>query len=176
MSRLSTLSPSAVKAMFSSETDEALIMLLTIYDPTQTEEYAVRLADNFTGRLESLTTDQEIVYGVTSRTKEFAFLPMQITLPNEQDTGVGQCSIVLNYASPDAITLIRSHLTGPTKVLLELVLSGSPDTVEASFPGFYITSATYNAEAITLELSMISLSKEPFPSYNFTPGYFPGLF
>ena len=176
MSRLSTLSPSAIKAMFSSETDEALIMLLSIYDPAQVNLEPVRLADNFTGRLENLTTDQEIIYGVTSRTKEFPFLPMQITLPNEQDTGVGQCSFTLNFASPDAITIIRSHLTGPTKILLELVLSGSPDTVEASFPGFYITSATYNAESISLELSMVSLSKEPFPSFNFTPGYFPGLF
>lgn len=175
MSRLNTLSASAIKAMFSSETDDSLIMLLTITNPSDANA-PIRLSDNFTGRLSSLTTDQEIVYGVNSRTKDYIFMPMAITLPTEQDTGVGQCSIVLNYASPEAIELIRTHLNSPTPVLIELVMGSSPNTVEASFPGFYITSATYSAQQISFELNMISLSREPFPCYNFTPSYFPGLF
>jgi hypothetical protein len=181
MSRLNSLSAAAIKAMFSSETDQQLIMLLTIYDPTlvagttNTVE-PVRLADSYTGRLDSITTEDEVYYGVTSRTKDYLFLPMQMSLPGEQDTGVGQCSLTLNYVTPEAIVLIRQHLTGPCKVLIELVLSGSPNIVEASFPGFYITSVSYNAESITLALNMISLNTEPFPSFNFTPSYFPGLF
>lgn len=175
MSRLNTLSASAVKAMFSSETDEALIMLLTIYSPTP-GDLPIRLSDNYTGRLSSKTTDDEIIYGVTSRSNEYVFLPMEISLPGEQDTGIGQCTLTLKYAGPDAVEIIRTRLTSPTKVLLELVLSGSPDTVEASFPGFYITSASYNADQITFELNMVSLSREPFPCFNFTPSYFPGLF
>ena len=86
------------------------------------------------------------------------------------------CSITLNYVTPEAIELIRTHLFSQTKVLIELVLSGTPNYVEASFSGFYITNVTYNAEAITLNLSMVSYNKEPFPSFNFTPSYFPGLF
>jgi hypothetical protein len=175
MSRLTTLSSNAIKAMYGSETDQALIMLLTIYDPA-TNQPVLRLSDSFTGRLNSLTTDTEIVYGVTSRSSDYLFLPMQITLPTEQETGVGTCSVNLNYASPEAITLIRTQLTKPTKVLLELVLSGSTNTVEATFPDFYITSVNYSAEQISLNLEMISLSREPFPCYSFTPGYFPGLF
>jgi hypothetical protein len=175
MSRLSTLSSAAVRAMYSSETQEAISMLVTIYNPA-TDLPELRLADSFSGRLSSLTTDMEIVYGITSRGHDHVFLPMQITLPTEQETGVGQCNIVLNYTSPEAIQLIREKITKPTKVLLELVLVSSPDTIEASFSDFYITSVTYNAEQITLSLDMISLNREPFPCYNFTPGYFPGLF
>lgn len=182
MSRLNSLSASAVRAMFSSETDEQLIMLLTIYDPYIPSGFVgsppatVRLADGYTQRLTNLTTDDEVYYGVTSRSNDFLFLPMSLALPSEQDTGVGQCSLTLNYVTPEAIEMVRKHLTKPCKVLIELILSGHPDVVEASFPGFYITSATYNANAITLSLNMISLNTEPFPSFNFTPSYFPGLF
>lgn len=176
MSRLSTLSAAAIRAMFSSETDENLIMLLTIYDPDAPTTPIFRLADGYTGRLANLTTDEEVVYGVASRGNDYMFLPMQIELPGEQDTGVGQCRIGLQYVTREAIELVRVQLTQPTRVKIELVLSGSPDVVEASFPDFYITSATYNADTINFDLTMINLAREPFPCYNFIPTYFPGLF
>ena len=181
MSRLNSLSAAAIKAMFSSETDEQLIMLLTIYDPTLVAGTTstmppIRLADGYIGRLASVTTDDEVYYGVTSRSNDYVFLPMQMSLPSELDTGVGQCSLTLNYITSEAVTLIREHLIGPCKVLLELVLSNSPNTVEVSYPGFYITSVTYNTDSINLSLNMVSLNTEPFPSFNFTPSYFPGLF
>jgi hypothetical protein len=188
MSRLSRISPAAIKAMFSSETDEQLIMLLTIYDPNGSTDPAaatvpIRLSDNYTKRITStttdnsiITTDSEVIYGVTSRTKDFIFIPMTLNLPNEQDSGLGDCSITLNFVTPEMITIIRSHLTIRTKVLIELVITSSLDTVEASFSEFYITSATYNAESVNFSLAMVSYNKEPFPSFNFTPNYFPGLF
>jgi hypothetical protein len=162
--------------MYGSETDQALIMLLTIYDPSNPTQIIGRMSDSFIGRLSSLTTDSEIMYGVQSRGNEYYFLPMEISLPSEQETGVGQCSITLNYTSPELISTIRSSITKPTKILIELVLSGSPNTVEATFSDFYITSVNYNAEKISLSLDMVNLSREPFPCFSFTPGYFPGLF
>lgn len=176
MSRLSTLSASAIRAMFSSETDENIIMLITIYSPSNQSQVAFRFADNYTQRIASLTTDAEVVYGVPSRGQDFVFLPMTVGLPAEQDTGVGSCNLTLQYVTREAIELIRTQLTQPTQVKLELVLSGSPNTVEATFPGFQITGATYNAETINFELTMINLAREPFPCYSFVPMYFPGLF
>lgn len=173
MSRLSSLSASAIKAMFSSETEQSIIMLLTVYDP-DTNQPIVRLADGFTKRISE--TPLEVIYGVTSNSIDYMFLPMQITLPAEHDGGSPACSVVLNYVTKEAIQLIRTQLNKPTKILLELVLSGSTDYVEASFPGFYITNVTYNAESITFDLNMISYATEPFPAFNFTPNYFPGLF
>lgn len=175
MSRLTKLSPAAIKAMFSSETDEQLITLLTIQNPSQPNT-PIRLADSYSQRLTSLTTDDEVVYGVISRGNNYVFLPLEITLPSEEDAGVGRCSIVMNYVTTEAIQLIRQHLTNPTQVNLELILASNPNYVEASFPGFYITNASYNASQITLNLDMIDYTREPFPCYNFTPNYFPGLF
>jgi hypothetical protein len=176
MSRISTLSASAVRAMFSSETDENIIMLITIYDPSDQSQVVFRFADNYTQRIASLTTDEEVIYGVPSRGQDFVFLPMTVGLPSEQDTGVGTCTLTLRYVTREAIELIRTQLRQPTQVKIELVLSGSPSTVEAVFPGFYITGATYSAETINFELTMINLAREPFPCYSFIPMYFPGLF
>lgn len=175
MSRLNSLTASAIRAMHAQQTDEELILLVTITDPTDLAN-PIRLCDNYTGRLTNLSTDTEIVYGTVSRGEEYIYLPLTIGLPQEQETGVGTCSLQLNYVTAEAIVLIREKLTKPTAVTIELVLSSNPHVVEASFSGFDITSATYSADVITLDLSMVSLSREPFPCYNFTPGSFPGLF
>jgi len=177
MSRLSTLSATAIKAMFSSETEQAVVMLLTIYGLDGTS-VVIRLADNFNKRISE--TDADIAYGVRSRNNNYVFLPMEISLPSETEDGNSNCSIRFNFVTPEAIQIIREQLTGPVKILLELVLtdgtSADLNTVEATFSGFYITSASYNAESITLNLSMINYNTEPFPAYNFTPRNFPGLF
>lgn len=173
MSRLSRLSSNAIRAMYSSETDEQLITLLTI---SPSSGSTVRLANGFTGRINSLTTDEEVIYGVTSRGNNYIFIPMEISLPQEDDSGVGDCTITLNYITADIIALVRQNLTKATPVTIELVLSSTPGTVEAVFTGFKIVNVTYDATSITFTLSVINYNREPFPCYNFTPNYFPGLF
>jgi hypothetical protein len=175
MSRLNSLSQSAVRAMFASETPEALILLITITNPADPAN-PIRLADGYTNRIASLTTDTEVAYGVTSNSKDYVFLPMQIALPGEQEAGAAQCSLILNFVTREAIDLIRTHLTSPVSVQIDLVLASSPNTVEATFSGFKITNVTYNADQITFDLNMVSLSREPFPCFTFTPANFPGLF
>lgn len=175
MSRLTRLSPEALKAMFSSETDEQIITLITIQDPANPNT-PIRLADSFVQRITALTTDDEVIYGVVSRGQNYLFIPLEISLPSEEQTGAGNCSITLNYVTPEMIELVRQNLVNPTQVTLELVLSTNPDYVEAIFPGFQIIGVTYNSESISLQLDMVDFTKEPFPCYNFTPNYFPGLF
>lgn len=191
MSRLNSLSAAAIRAMFSSETEEQLITLLTIKDPDGGTD-DVRLADSFTGRLtgstvgwttqeletiEGYTDDSEVLYGVTFMGNEYWFLPMQINLPSEEETGVGNLTITINYVTPEAITLIRKYLTKPTEVEINLILSSNlSGPAEASFPRFYIVAATYSAESIQLQLEMVNFTREPFPSFTFSPLYFPGLF
>jgi hypothetical protein len=175
MSRLNSLSQSAIRAMFASETPEALILLITITNPADPTT-PVRLADGYTNRIDSLTTDNEVIYGVTSNGNNYIFLPMELSLPGEQETGAGQCSLILKFVTREAIELIRTHLTSPVDVQIDLVLASSPNTVETSFSGFKITNVTYNADQITFDLNMVSLSREPFPSFTFTPANFPGLF
>lgn len=193
MSRLATLSPAAIKAMFSTESDATLMTLITIYDPTDAAGTAVaaRLCDNYLQRLDTSTTigltgfpsdsqsvitdGNELVYGVVSRSNNFIFVPVEISLPSEEDNSAPKCSLVIHDVTRYLTPVIRD-ITSPPKILIELVLTSTPDTVEASFSGFYISNITYNADSVTCELAMTDYAVEPFPCYTFTPQYFPGIF
>lgn len=173
MSRL--MSPAAIKAMFSQDSDADILVLLTIYDPNNIGQVAMRLCDGYTQRIQSLTDDDQVVYGTTSRGNDFVFVPMEISLPSEQEAEAPRSSIVLRDVTQYAVPLIRS-ISGPPPILMELVLSKTPDVVEASFSGFFISSFNYSADSISMELSMTNYNREPFPQHSFSPVYFPGLF
>ena len=182
MSRLSSMTAAAIRTVFSPDADADLFMLLTIYDPA-TGNVVMRLSDGYTQRLtvavdadDVITTDQDVVYGLVGPGgKNFTFVPMQITLPQEDEAQAPKCSLTFNDVTRYATPLIRT-LTGPPKVLLQLVLSNTPSIPEVSFDGLYITSFTYNADSVTAELSMVDYEREPFPMHTFSPKYFPGLF
>jgi len=167
------MSPDAIRAIFSPEADSDLLFLLTIYDPINPSTVVARLSDGFTKRISE--TADEVVYGVTSRSQDFIFLPMEISLPTEEEAQAPRCSIILRDVTRYVIPIIRT-IVGPPSVKMELVLSKTPDTVEASFAGFYISNFSYNADSVTADLSMIDYEREPFPMHSFTPAYFPGMF
>ena len=100
---------------------------------------------------------------------------MEISLPSEDEAQAPKCSLVLRDVTRFVTPIIR-ELSGPPKIKMEIVLSKTPDVVEASFSGFYINNITYNADSVTFDLSMIDYEREPFPMHSFTPAYFPGLF
>lgn len=173
MSRLTKMSPDAIRAIFSPDADSDLIFLLTIYDPANPTQVIARLADGFTQRISE--TDNEVIYGVVSNGNPYIFLPIEVTLPTEEEAQAPKCSITIHDVTRYIMPMIRD-IAGPPKIKMELVLSKTPDIVEVSFDGFYINSFTYNADTVSASLSMIDLEREPFPMHSFTPRYFPGLF
>ena len=174
MSRLSSMTADAIRSVFSPDAGADLFMLLTIYDPADPTQVVMRLSDGYTQRISE--TDDDVVYGVVGPDGfSFTFLPMQVTLPQEDEAQAPKCSITFNDVTRFATPLIRS-LTGPPKVLLQLVLSTNPTHAEVSFAGLYIDSFTYNADSVVASLSMIDYEREPFPMHTFSPKYFPGLF
>jgi len=173
MSRLTTMSADALQAVFAQETQNDLILLVTIYDPANPTQVVLRICDGFTGRISE--TADEVTYGVNSRGVNYTFLPVDITLPDEAENSAPQCSITFYDVTQYVMPIARSISAQP-KIKLELVLSSTPDVVEAEFNGFYITGFSYNADRVTTTLSMVNYELEPFPQYSFTPVYFPGLF
>lgn len=171
MSRLDTLSPAALRAMFSQDSDDDLVALLTFTGTGIASP--IRIADNYTGRLSS--TDTDVVYGITSRSNDYLFIPFTLTLPSDEVQSVPRCEIRINDATQILLPSIREISSAPD-VLIELVLKSTPDTVEASFPGFRMSAVSYNADTITGTLTVPQLATEPFPAHTFTPSYFPGLF
>ena len=171
MSRLGSLSPAALKAMFSTDGNDTMAVLLTITGTGITTP--IRLCDNYTQRIS--TTADEVVYGIPSRGNNYVFLPFQITLPTEEAEAAPRCQIILNDVTRYLIPTIRSATTA-LNVVVELVMTSTPDTVEISFSNFLMSGITYNADSITADLNVESLAVEPFPAHTFTPSYFPGLF
>lgn len=173
MSRLSSLSATAIKAMLSPDADDSLAILLTFTGTGITTP--IRIADSFTQRLTGLTTNDEVVHGIVSRSNNYIFIPFRLTLPDEQVASAPRCQLsvmdVTRYLTP----ILRS-ITSPPSVLIELVMTASPNTVEVAFSGFQMGAVNYNKDQITAELVVQSLATEPFPAHTFTPSYFPGLF
>lgn len=171
MSRLNSLSANAIAAMFAQETSNTLVTLLTITGTGIATP--IRLADNYTGRLSE--TDDDVTYGLTSNGNQFIFMPFQITLPTEEYAAAPRCQLIISDVTRYLIPTIRT-ISSPPNVQIDLVLKTAPNTVEISFGGFILSNITYNADTITCDLTVASLAIEPFPSHNFTPSYFPGMF
>jgi len=144
------MSPAALRAVFSPDADADLFFLLTVYDPQNPTQIVARLSDGYTQRISE--TADEVIYGVRSRNQNFTFLPMEITLPSEDEAQAPRCTLTLNDVTRYVTPLIRTVF------------------------GFYISSITYNANTVSAELAMIDYEREPFPQHSFSPKYFPGLF
>lgn len=171
MSRLASLSPAAIRAMYSPDADDTLIVLLTLTDGGLSAP--LRMADGYTQRLSE--TADDVTYGVVSRANNYQFVPFSISLPTEEQDAAPRAQVSISDLTQEIMPEIRT-LTGPPTVLIELVLSATPDTVEASFPGLLLGGVSYNAEAITGELAVESYGVEPYPAHTFTPSVVPGMF
>lgn len=170
MSRLTSMSPAALRAVFSPDSDDTLIVLLTFSGSNIVGD--IKLADNYTQRL--LETDEDIIYGVKSRGNDYLFLPFEFTLPTEDDSAP-RAGINIYDVNKQLLPSIRSLTTAPN-VKIELVLASNPDVVEVDFGEFLLGNIKYNADTISGDLTLETFENEPFPSGTFTPSYFPGLF
>lgn len=170
MSRLTTLSPEAIKSFFSPDADDQVILLLTFSASGMT---TIRLADGFTKTISS--NDDDIVYGVTSRSQDYIFLPIEVTLPTEEEESAPRATITIHNVTRYLTPVIRS-ITTSINVKIEVVLASTPDTVEVSFEGLQLSGIQYDANTVTGTLTMDSFAQEPFPQHQFAPIWFPGLF
>lgn len=170
MSRLTSMSPAALRAVFAPESSDTLIVLLTLSGSNLQEN--IRLADNYTKRL--YENDEEIAYGVTSQGLDYYFLPFSLSLPTEDDAAP-RAQITLNDVSRRILPQVRRLTTAPS-IAIKLVLASNPNYVEVDFGEFLLANISYSGESITGELTLESLEVEPFPCDSFTPSYFPGLF
>jgi hypothetical protein len=175
MSRLDSLSANAIAKLFSPESDDVFITLLTISGSGFT---TIRIADNYTTRLSE--TSEDIVYGVQSNlggatTYNFVYLPFSLSLPTEEFSSAPRCNLTVQDVTRYLIPTIRSISSAPS-VQIDIVLASDPDVVEVTFGSFLIGNINYNANTVSAELVVESLAVEPFPQHTFNPSYFPGLF
>lgn len=163
-----SISQTAKTAIFSQNTDECFIVLITIDNASFTDP--IRVASDSYEVLPNAG-----VRGVVSRGNEFIFLPFSVELPQQDDTGIARASLSIDNVSREIVAAARS-VTTPLDITIEVVLASDVDTVEVAIQNFKLDNVTYDALTISGDISVEYFELEPYPARRFTPSDFPGIF
>jgi len=166
------LSAATKAMMLASESSEAIIFLLTVDHPNFTQP--ARMCSCPLERV--VETDEELLYGVKSRGETYLHLPgIVIKLPTDDDASTPDITITIDPFE-EIVEQLRAIGEDYPTVTVEMVLSSSPDVVEAAWPDFNLQETTIKLDAIDGTLGMEDLDGEPGVPWSFTPANFPGLF
>ncbi len=164
-----TISPGLLASLFSQETDDVPICLLTIEHEDLSAP--IYLSNDPTTRV----SDDPLVYVTESRGKEYVFLPFDFTFPDDKADSPPRVQLSMDNIDRQMVAMLRSFSTPPT-VRMEIIMASSPDLVEIALPGLQLVNAQMDETKIASDLVADPLINEPFPAGSFTPGAFPGIF
>ncbi len=101
--------------------------------------------------------------------------PFALNLP--ADTGESQPKVTLTISniSDEIIKAIRSQVEPPV-LQVQMVSSAFPDIVEKDLDFLQLRNVSYDAISITGTLEVINVLSRGFPSEQYDPVKFPGLF
>jgi hypothetical protein len=167
------LSLNALKAIYATETGDYPIMLIKIIHPELPQE--ILLSTDPTTRLPGMTTDQNVVYGTVSNSKEYMYCPMELDLWTEDEEAAPYTRMTVSNIGLELVAAIRSIRTSPT-VGLSIVLASDADNVEGQCDGFKFFDVDINPATVSGELVMDILHNEPAPYLTFTPSTAAGIF
>lgn len=148
-----------LQAAFASETGEGAIVLVTIAHSSLTEPIRVAHWD----------------VNVPSRGETFVAFPFRVTLPNDSEEAAPRARLTIDNVDRQIVLAIRNAQGDPPTVTVEVVLSGTPDVVEAAFPNFELRNVSYDSLIVEGEITLDVLTAEPYPAGRFTPATFPGV-
>lgn len=157
------------KALFSQESGEVPIFLLTIMHPKINPPIYLT-----TDPTERFSTDP-LKYRTMSRGVEYLYAGIDVTIPDEEDGAPPASKLTIENVTRRLVPLARS-INDPASVKIEAVLASDLDVVEMTWPSLDMTNLTYDASVLQFDLTMDALVTEPYPSGTFSPAYFPGLF
>lgn len=166
-----TISLTMRRALAVQDSGEVAVVLLTISHPIMGGS-SFRISSDPTQKF----SDTPLTYGTISRGLQYTFLPFSVSLPDDVGERAPAAQIQIENVTRTLVELIRIVSSPRATVRLELVLASSPDIVEVAFPQFDLGSVSYNADTVTLELAMDSMTSIPYPAGTFDPASFPALF
>jgi len=158
------------EAAYAQQTDEVFVTLVTL-DSDELEE-PIRICDDPFAPLIGLGED---IYGIESNGETFIFMPFEIWLPRDDKTGTVSAKLSIQNIDRRIVETARS-VTQPVNVKMQCVLASDPDTIEIEFDNFQLSNVKYDVMSVEGDLTLNYWGLEPFPSWNFTPSNFPGLF
>lgn len=153
------LSTTAKQAIHSRIISEAFLMLVTI-DHTDLAT-PLRFVNN--------TVD------ITSRSLLYRKCAFLVNIPPSRENQLPEVQITICNVDREIAASIRSLASAPSLVM-ELVLSSDPDTVEAGPFNLTLAMGEYDQFVVSGTLRYEDILDEPFPSGSFDATRWPGLF
>lgn len=154
-----SLSPTALAAVLAQETDKVFLPLLSISHPDLAEPILV------------VNDGQNCV----SNGGTYLAFPFTIDFPPADPDQAPQVRLVVDNVDQSIIVGIRQLSSAPT-ISLSVVLSDTPDTIEAGPFNMTLRQAVYDSLTIEGTLNFEDILNEPYPGDAYTPANFPGLF
>ena len=160
-----SVSPVALSALFSQETEEAFVPLILLNHPEMTEPFRVA------GSRSDVITNDTFQFNAT-----YYAYPFSIQLPDEQEDRPPEVSIIIDNIDKRLVDFLRTPARGSPTITLTIVLESTPTVIEAGPFEFTLRSVTWNRLTIRGVLSYEQILDEPYPAGTFNPAEFPGLF
>lgn len=156
-----TLSVTALKAMLAQTTDQVVLTSIKV-EHTDLEE-TLYLVNN---------TQDIVRNGII-----YKAFPFQPRLPADTEEENPRARLVIDAVDRSIIEALRSVTADQPTITMEVFLASSPDTTEVGPFVFQCIGATYNEQAVIVDLAYeSSFLDEPFTKDSFTPQTAPGMF
>jgi len=156
-----TLPTTIINAIFSQQTSEVFLVLLTA---THSSFSDVRVVNN-----------TEVV---TSNGNLYSPFPFAVILPPDAEDLKFAAKVTIYDAEREVIDNLRlvAGSRERIQIKLEVIAASDPDTVLQSVSGLEVQNVTYNQGALSLDATINNFLTEGFPRDSFSPGNFPGVF
>jgi hypothetical protein len=114
---------------------------------------------------------------VISREHVYTAFPFELTLPPDDGQKPTQLSLTFPNVGRELMALVRRYSPERApQITMELVLSSDPDVVEKKIDFLRVTSAEYDAMAITFTLNSTNIFGRKTCSAIYNQAEFPGMF
>jgi len=155
-----TLSLAMLIAAYAQDTDEAVLLLLTITHPELPEPW------RFVLNGENITSRGEVYYASY----------FDLILPDDSGDRPPQANLTFPNVNRLMTELLEASIQ-PATITIEIILASAPDVVELEFPSLQMQPGTkYNAKDVNSPLAGRRTAREGFPKGIISPSYFQGAF
>jgi hypothetical protein len=111
-----------------------------------------------------------------SRGNTFIQYPFLLTIPTDDDLQPARARITIDNVDRSIITSLRNIGTTPATLLIEIVTSQAPDTVEFSSGNLTLRNVQGDAVSVTGVLGFEEILAKGFPGDTVSPLNVPGVF
>ena len=118
-----------------------------------------------------------LTYGTRSAGIVYGFVLMAAVIPDDQKDSPPKTTLAFENVDIDTAAVLRGITPGTyASIDLAVVLSSTPDLIEAQFLNLRGVRSTYDAAQVSLDISSEPFTSEPMPDGRMTASRFPGLF